>query len=317
VAFAYGTWTPQPWSGKVVTRLKIQSAILGITTGPGGRLDTMKTRLEKQPLYTDFSVRAYGRLEQIDLQNQTIDEIELRARKVEGMIQIAEEDLTEGGNYDFDMIQQFRDRGTDNAALYYDNASIGTSGEPTPGETNILRPYRSILHAVHTDNPTHHTTVAAAATTAQIRTAIKKSVEQAERTQWARNLQTVADPIWKSFLRDMPVDGSNGRPIWNEETDMLMGVSKIHWTEGARASGGTATHTPVGNPLLATGPADLYIGGRAPFRAGYAATPAAYLTDPDTGLGARDDSLYFKLKWYPAFVPGISDAFSVLEMTEL
>lgn len=315
MAFEYGVWTPQPWNGKVVQRLRKASAILAITSGPGGRLDIMKTRQETGPLYTDFDVKAYGRLEQIVLQTQTIDEVTLRARKVEGMIQIAEEDLVEGRNYDFDMIQQFRDRGTDNSAVYYDNASIGTTGEPTTGETNIVRPYRSILQAVLVDNPTGYSSVAAAATVAQMRTAIKKHIEFAERTAWSRDLVTVADPSWKSYLRDLPVDGSNGKPIWDDTNDTLLGVSKIYWTEGARAVGAVATQKPVGNPLMATGPRDLFIGGRAPFSTGNAAVPQAYLTDPTTGLGMRDDSLYFKLRWYPAFVAGVGEAFSVLERT--
>lgn len=317
MAFSFGTWNPQPWNGKIPTKMKAESAILAIVSA-GGRMDVMKSREEVGPLWADFTVKAYGKLEALVWQDPSADEVTLRARKIEGGAKIAEEDLAEGKNYNFDIVQNLRDRGVTNTAVYFDNASIGTSGDATTGESNILRPYRSIYTAVRVDAAANYSTVAAAATTAQLRTALKSNVETAERSDYADDIVTVADPIWKSYLRDLPVDGSNGAPIWDPVADTVYG-NKIYWSKGARlanASGaGTATHAPSGNALWVTGPRQLFITGRAPFTTGNPAVPEAYLSDPKTGVGMENDSAWFKLRSYLAFTPGISAAFTVLERT--
>lgn len=324
MAFTFGVWTPQAWSGKIPKQIIEQSALLSIARSSGGQFRTMKSRLEKGPLWADMDVRAYGRLEQIDLQSPEAGEISLRARKIEGMAQIAEEDLAEGRNYDYDIIQNLRDRAASNTAIYLDNAGIGTSGDATTGETAILRPYRSIYTAVRTDAAANYGTVAAAANAAAYRTAIKGLIEKAEQSTWFDgDLVITASPAWKSYLRDMPIDGSNGAPVWDQASDTIYG-HKIQWSRGARlanaAGAGTATSKPTGNHLMTIGPRGLHIMGSAPFVTGDPATPQAFLTDPTTGLGMRDDSLYFKVRCQLAFSPGdtldegtTSSAFAVLE----
>lgn len=314
MAFSYGTWVPQPWNGKLPKRLRATSAVLSIATTGGGRMDVMKSRVETGPLLADFDVRAYGKLEPIQPQDPQMGELTLRARKIEGAAKIAEEDLAEGKNYNVDIVAGLQERGTTNTAVYFDNASLGTSGAATLGETNILRPYRSVYTAVREDASAGYQTVAAAGTVPQLRTAVKGAVEHAERTDWANDLVIAADPKWKSYLRDFATDGSNGAPIWDPVADTILG-NKVHWTRGARVSGDTATSKPVGNPLFVVGPRELFVTGRAPFTTGNPATPEAFLSDPKTGLGMLDDSAWFKLRSYLAFVPGVAEAFAVLEMT--
>lgn len=316
MAFSYGVWTPQPWSGKTAKKLVEQSAVLSIARGPGGRFDTMKSGVETAPLWAEFTVRAYGKLEQIDLQSPEADEITLRARKVEGMAQIAEEDLVEGRNYDYDIVENLRERGISDTAVYMDNASLGTSGAATTGETNIIRPYRSVYTAVRTDASANYSTVAAGGTAADYRTAIKNAIEIAETSVWTTgNLVIVAHPSWKSKLRDLPVDGSNGDRVWDPATNTIYGHQVI-WSRGARLAsvgGDTATGSPTGNLLFVVGPRELFVMGRAPFLVGDSSTPQVYLTDPTTGLGMRDDSLYFKMRCRLAFDCPIPEAFAVVE----
>lgn len=324
MAFTFGVWNPQPWSGQIPKKLISQSALLAIARGPGGQFRTMKSRTESGPLWADMDVRAYGKLEQIDLQSPEAGEISLRARKIEGMAQIAEEDLAEGGNYDYDIVANLRETAASNTAVYFDNAGLGTSGAPTTGETNILRPYRSIYTMVRQDVPANYLTVAKAANAAAYRSAIKGLVETAELSDWFDgNLVITASPVWKSFLRDMPIDGSNGAPVWDQTADTIYG-HPILWSRGARlannAGAGTATSKPTGNHLMTIGPRALHIAGSAPFKVGNPAVPQAFLTDPTTGLGMRDDSLYFKIRCQLAFSAGdaldahtTSSAFGVLE----
>lgn len=324
MAFTYGVWNPQPWSGKIPKKIIEQSALLSIARSSGGQFRTMKTRTETGPLWAEMDVRAYGKLEQIDLQSPEAGEISLRARKIEGMAQIAEEDMAEGRNYNFDILANLRDRAASNTAVYFDNAGIGTSGAPTTGETNIIRPYRSIYTAVRTDASANYGTVAKAANAAAYRSAIKGMIEVAEQSDWFDgDLVITASPAWKSYLRDMPIDGSNGAPVWDQAQDTLYG-HPIQWSRGARlasaAGAGTATSKPTGNHLMTIGPRALHIAGSAPFVVGDPATPQAFVTDPTTGLGMRDDSLYVKIRCQLAFSPGDAldaadtvSAFAVLE----
>jgi hypothetical protein len=324
MAFTYGTWNPQPWSGKIPKKIIEQSALLSIARSSGGQFRSMKTRTESGPLWAEMDVRAYGKLEQIDLQSPEAGEISLRARKIEGMAQIAEEDLAEGRNYNFDILENLRDRAASNTAVYFDNAGIGTSGDPTTGEASILRPYKSIYTAVREDAAANYFTVAKAGNAAAYRSAIKSMIETAEQSDWFDgDLVVTASLAWKSYLRDMPIDGSNGAPVWDQAADTLYG-HPINWSRGARlanaAGAGTATSKPTGNHLMTIGPRALHIVGSAPFVVGDPATPQAFLTDPTTGLGMRDDSLYLKVRCQLAFSPGDAldegdtvSAFSVLE----
>lgn len=324
MAFSFGVWSPQPWSGKIPTLMTETSAILRIARSSGGQFRDMKSRFEKGPMWAEMDVRAYGKLEQIDLQSPEAGELSLRARKIEAMAQIAEEDLAEGRNYNYDILKNLRDSTARNTGLYFDNACIGTSGDPTAGETNIVRPYRSIYTAVRNDAPDNYATVAAAANAAAYRAAIKTTIEKAEQSVWFDgDLVITASLAWQSFLRDMPIDGSNGAPIWDQANGTILG-HRVEWSRAARlanASGaGTATSKPTGNHLLTVGPRQLHIAGKAPFVVGDAATPQVFVTDPTTGLGMRDDSLYIKVRSQLAFCAGDSldegtttEAFAVLE----
>lgn len=312
MAFSFGTWNPQPWGGKMSKRLRQESAVMGIASGPGGRLDIMKSGVETAPTEADFDVKAYGKLETIAKQNPVMGELTLRARKIEGMAEIAEEDLAEGRNYSVDIVAGLRDRGVTNTAVYFDNATLGTSGEATVGETNILRPYRSIYTAVRTDAAANYQTVAVGGTAAAKRSAIKGVIEVAEQSDWASDLVVVAHEFWKSDLRDLPIDGSNGRPFWDEAANTVMGLP-VRWTRGARLSGDTATSRPTGNPLLIVGPRSMFVAGRAPFTTGSPAVPEAFLSDPTTGVGMSNDSAWFKLRTRWAFVTGVPAAFGLLE----
>lgn len=324
MAFTYGNWNPQPWTGKIPTLMTEQSALLAIARGPGGQFRDMKTATETGPLWANLDVRAYGKGEQIDLQSPQAGEISLRARKIEAMGEIFEEDLVEGRNYSFDILKNMRDSSARNMALYFDNAGIGTSGDPTTGETNILRPYKSIYTAVRQGAADNYGTVAAAANPAAYRSAIKTMVEKAEQSPWFDgDLVITASLAWKSYLRDLPTDGSNGTPIWDQNADTVYG-HPIYWSRAARlanASGaGTATSNPTGNHLMTVGPRQLHIAGKAPFLVGDSATPQVFVTDPTTGLGMRTDSLFYKTRVRLAFAVGdaldddtTTNAFAVLE----
>jgi hypothetical protein len=316
MAFSLGTWNPQPWTGKIPRKLVQTSAVLGLANA-GGNFSVMKSGTETRPVDAEFTVRAYGKLETIDLQSPEMGEVTLRARKIEGAAVIAEEDLVEGKAYSVDIVRNLRDRGTSNTAAYFDNASLGTSGDATTGETNILRPYRSLYTAVRVDAPAgNYTTIAAAGTVAEYRAAIKGMIETAERTEYAEDIVVIMSDYWQSYLRDMPVDGSNGRPIWDQEGGTILG-KPIYWTKGARlastSGAGTATHNPVGNHLAFAGPRNHLMVGRAPFSTGNAAVPEAYLSDPTTGVGMLNDSAWFKLRSRLAMSVAEADAWTALE----
>lgn len=313
MAFSYGTWVPQPWTGKVPTKLKSISAVLGIATS-GGNMAVMKSGTETRPIGADFEVKAYGKLETIELQSPEMGEVTLRARKIEGAAVIAEEDLVEGKAYSVDIVADLKDRGISNTAAYLDNACLGTSGDATTGETNIARPFRSLYTAVRVDAPGNYSTIAAGSTTAQLRAAIKGMIETAERTEYADDVVIAMSDVWQSYLRDMPVDGSNGAPIWDQAGGTILN-KKIYWTKGARVSGATATAKPTGNHLMIAGPRAMFALGRAPFSTGNNAVPEVFLSDPTTGIGMLNDSATMKLRSRFAFTGLVSEAFTVLERT--
>lgn len=315
MAFSLGTWNPQPWTGKIPRKLVQTSAVLGLANA-GGNFSVMKSGTETRPVDAEFTVRAYGKLETIDLQSPELGEVTLRARKIEGAAVIAEEDLVEGKAYSVDIVKNLRDRGTTNTAAYFDNASLGTSGVATTGETAIDRPYRSLYTAVRVDAPAgNYGTVAAAGSVTDYRTAIKAMIETAERTEYAEDIVVIMSDYFQSYLRDMPVDGSNGRPIWDQDGGTILG-KPIYWSKGSRlASAGAtvATHNPTGNHLAFAGPRNHLMVGRAPFSTGNAAVPEAYLSDPTTGVGMLNDSAWFKLRSRLAMAVAEADAWAVLE----
>lgn len=312
MAFTYGTWEPQPWTGKVPKQLVAESAVLAIAQ-QGGNFASMKSGTETRPVSADFDVKAYGRLETITLQDPSMAEVVMRARKIEGAAVIAEEDLVEGKAYDVDTVKDLTERGTSNTARFMDNASLGTTGAATTGETNILRPFRSVYDLVRGDAAANYSTVAAGATVAQLRTAIKAMIELAERTEYADDVVVAMSDVWQSYLRDLPIDGSNGAPIWDQAAGTILN-HKIYWTKGARIST-IATSKPTGNHLMIAGPRNMFAVGRAPFSTGSKPLPEVYLSDPTTGIGMLNDSATMKLRSRLAFVGLVAEAFTVLERT--
>lgn len=318
MAFTLGQWNPQTWNGKFTKGLVRASSVLRVASGPGGTLKIMKSGSEKIAIGADFHVKAYGRLEPIQLQSPEMDEFDVRARKIEGMAQIAEEDLVEGRAYDVDIVKDLTESGRANTGVYYDNACLATVGAATPGEVNIIRPYDSVYQRVATgpDAANRLLTIAADATPAEFRTAIKATIESAERTKWARDMVVMMDPIWVSYFRDFPTDGSNGALIWNEAQGTLLG-HRYEVTDGAKKTT-AATDTPTGNPLFIVGPRAHFVATRAPFSTGNAAVPEAFLSDPTTGIGMENDSAFLKIRarWGFSAGPDVAvNAFSVLELT--
>jgi hypothetical protein len=316
MAFSLGTWVPQRWSGTFVTKLVRQSAVMSIASSPGGTMKIMKSGSDRTTIGADFHVKAYGKLEPIVLQSPVMSDFEVRARKIEGMAQIAEEDLVEGKAYDEDIVRTLAESGRKNTGVYYDNAALGTVGALTAGEVNIIRPYTSVYQAVAASASagTNLATIAANATTAAIRAAVKNAVEVAERGPYARDLQIILDPVWKSYFRDFPVDGSNGSAIWNESQKTLLGYPYME-SDGAKKTT-EATDTPVGNALFIVGPKAHFVAGRAPFTIGNPSVPEVFLSDPTTGIGMENDSAYLKIRARWAFSAGpVPEAFTVLERT--
>jgi hypothetical protein len=314
VAFSMGTWQPRTWRGKFTTKLIEQSAVMSIATSPGGTLRVMKSGSETTAIGAELHVAAYGKLESIALQSPAMAEFDLRARKIEAMAQIAEEDLVEGKAYDEDIVRTLAESARRHTGVYYDNAALATVGAATAGETNIIRPYTSVYQALAASGSaaTNMATIEADATVTAYRAAIKNAVEVAERSGWATDLEIVMDRVFISYFRDFPTDGSNGAAIWNQSERTILG-HPYRLSDGAKKTT-TASDTPVGNELFIVGPRAHFVAGRAPFSTGNPAVPEAFLSDPTTGIGMQNDSAYMKVRARWAFTPGpVPEAFTVLE----
>lgn len=242
----------------------------------------------------------------------TNDYVEIIARKVGGIIRIAEEDLIDGP---VDVLSTKKVDAARQMGYFFDNATLAVSAA-TNGTTI---PYTSVLKAVRSsDSNVSYVAdanyVSGSATYANLSSTLSKI----EDSIWfdEGSIEVIASPVFKARFRDI-VD-SNQRPIFISGTDgtpdTLFGYN-VSWTVAARVSA-TATAAPTGNPLLFFFNRNLAIKGNAKLSPQIATpNPGFAIQRARDGSGFSTDEALLKAAFRRAFAVGAPNAFSVFEKT--
>jgi len=242
----------------------------------------------------------------------TNDYVELLARKIGGIVRIAEEDLIDGP---VDVINTKKVDAARQLGYFFDNATLGVSA--AANGTTI--PYTSLLKALRTtDSNVAYTADTNYVSGSATYTNLSSTLSKVEDSIWfdEASIQVVASPVFKARFRE--ITDSNQRPIFISGTDgtpdTLFGYP-VNWTVAARVSA-TATAAPTGNPLRFFVNTQLAIRGLAKL--------SPQIASPNPGFAiqrARDvsgfstDEALMKAAMRRAFVVGAANAHSGFEKT--
>lgn len=294
----------------------IQALVRASVTERLGRPENMASDTKQVPRSGNFAIAAVAKGAGYGETSGTNDYVELLARKAGGVVRIAEEDLLDST---VDILATKRNDAARNMALFFDNATLGTSA--AMNGTTVL--YTSVYRAVRTnDSNVSYTAdanyVSGSATYANLSATLGK----VEDSIWFDESQlfVAASPAFRAVFRNI-VDGQ-GRPIFIENgggtaegaRDRLFGYP-VEWTMGARVSA-TNTSAPAGNPLLIVGNRDLLIKGMARLTPTIASpNPGFALQRANSGIGFLTDEALMKAAMRRGFVVGAAPAFAVFEKT--
>lgn len=292
----------------------IQALVRASVTERLGRPENMSGDTKDVPRSGNFSIAAVAKGAAYGETAGTNDYVELIARKAGGVLRVAEEDLMDST---VDILATKRNDAARNLAVFYDNATLGTSG--TENGTTIL--YTSVYKAVRTsESATSYSAdtnyVSGSATYDNLSTTLAK----VEDSIWFDESQLfiAASPAFKAAFRG--IKDTTGAPIFQQAQgaegtpDRLFGYP-VNWTLGARVSG-TNTQAPTGNPLLIVGNRDLLIKGMAKLSPNIATpNPGFALQRAINGVGFLTDEALLKAAMRRGFKVGAVPAFSVFEKT--
>lgn len=290
----------------------IQALVRASATERLARPETMNSDTKQVPRSGDFAIGAVAKGSAYGETSGTNDYVELIARKVGGVLRVAEEDLLDST---VDILATKRNDAARNMAKFFDNATLATSG--AANGTTVL--YTSVYKAVRTTNSaTGYTADANYTAGAASYANLSAVLADYEGSEWADDAETfvIAHPAFKAALRNV-LDSQN-RPIFQEGTgtspSVLFGYD-ITWSFGAKVSA-TNTSSPTGNPLLIVGNRQLLIKGMARLSPTIASpNPGFALQRANTGVGFLTDEALLKAAMRRGFAVGNENAFAVLEKT--
>lgn len=320
--FTPGAWNYIGWDGKWLERLVNKSAVWAIAEGPGGLVTVMPEGFKEEPIFPEAETTVIGKGQDYVVQDMTPGIFELRARKFTHHTRLLEEDgvvvFGAGGapTYDINRLRPLRDAAWNAMAVHYDNAALGTTGARTPGDPPVIPvPFESVYRQVSTGAPDNLIRLSDAAS---VQEAFLEALEIAENGPYGGELSVVSHSRFKTLFRGLTRDGSNGIPLWDEGTQTLGSGHRLRWSPGAKAVATASSRLDVpGNPLLIIGPTNMFRAGRAPFMVGGPSQPQAFLTDPATGIGASNDTAWWKTRARWAFTAPIPASFVVVELDGL
>lgn len=300
-------WIPVEYGGKLFQQIAQQSALLSITSAAGGRRENMTTRTKRVPKAGDVDVQFTAKGATYGLDTTAVGDIELIAKKMTAGVQLDEEDISDAKGF-VDVVTAKRTAAFNGFATLLDNAAFAVSGDIT-AEPDMTRPYDSLLHQILADgDPAQVIEVASNANAATFRTAILDAVAWAESSVWNDGTLTwFLSDAFKPQLRNNPVDGSNGLPVWSTAENTIMTHGIAAWSRGLRESA-VATQRPTGNPLAFIGPRSLVV-------AGVRDALSWRVTDSETGIGALSDTSYLLARQRIAANIGDPAGFAVIRMT--
>jgi HK97 family phage major capsid protein len=292
----------------------IQALLQYSVTERIGRPENMASDTKQIPRSGDFAIAAVAKGASYGETSGTNGYVEMIARKVGGIIRIAEEDLVDST---VDILATKRVDAARNMALFFDNATLGCSA--AANGTTVL--YTSVYKAVRTtDSAVSYTAddnyVSSSTVTYDNLSATLGTVED---SVWfdESNLFVAASPTFKAQFRG--IKDTSGVPIFQDGTNSsparLFGYP-VEWTIGARTSH-VNTYTPAGNPLLIIGNRNLLIKGMAKLSPQISSTnPGFAIQRAINGQGFTTDEALMKAAMRRGFVVGAAPAFAVYEKTE-
>lgn len=300
-------WIPVETGDVAIQALMQTSAVASLAS-----VERMASDTKQIPRSGEFAIGAVAKGAAYGETSGTNDYVELIARKVGGVLRVAEEDLMDSAA---DILETKRAGAARNMAKFFDNATLGTSA--ASNGTSIL--YTSVYRAVRTnDSATGYTAdtnyVGGSATYANLSATLGK-IETGD--FWSEgDTVIVAHPAFRQALRGV-LDTQN-RPIFFDgqgtTPDTLFG-HRIRWSLGARVSA-VNTASPTGNPLLIIGNWSFAFQGLAKLAPHIAnANPGFMLQRAASGVGFLTDEALMKAAMRRAFVLGFPAAFAVFEKT--
>lgn len=300
-------WIPVETGDVAIQALNQTSATVQLA-----RPEQMASDTKQVPRSGDFAIGAVAKGAAYGETSGTNDYVELIARKVGGVLRVAEEDLLDSA---VDILPTKRQGAARNMAKFYDNATLATSA--AANGTTIL--YTSVYKAVRTtDSAVSYTAdtnyVSGSATYDKLSETLGK-VEVGEYWDESR-VAIVAHPAFRQSLRGVKDD--NGNPIFFDgqgTTPSTLFGHRIVWSLGAKVSA-TNTASPTGNPIMVIGNWDFAIMGVAKLAPGIASTnPGFAIQRGINGVGFLTDEALMKGVMRRAFVLGNVNAFAVFEKT--
>lgn len=280
-----------------------------------GRPESMASDTKQVPRSGNFAIAAVAKGAAYGETSGTNDYVELIARKAGGVLRVAEEDLLDGS---VDILATKRNDAARNMAVFFDNATLGTSA--AENGTTVL--YTSVYKEVRTtDSDVSYTAddnyVSASAATYDN---LSETFGKLEDSIWFDESQlfVAASPAFKESFRGIKDD--NGQPIFTQAQgaegtpDRLFGYP-VNWTLGARVSA-TNTQAPTGNPLIIVGNRDLLIKGMAKLSPTIASpNPGFALQRANNGVGFLTDEALLKAAMRRGFKVGAVPEFALFERT--
>jgi HK97 family phage major capsid protein len=311
------------WIAVQAGDVAIQALLANSAVESNARPEPMATDTKQVPRSGDFAIGSVAKGAAYTETSGTQDYVQLIARKAGGVLRVAEEDLTDAGP---DILATKRIGAARNMALFFDNATLGTSG--TENGTTIL--YTSVYKALRTTNAASGAFAytadaryvnggALSAASAYITLSNALGLYEASDFYDESNGFVIAAPQFKAVLRNV-VD-ANGRPIFNE-TAILDGIQRstlfgmpVSWSLGARVSA-VNTSRPTGNPFLVIGNRDFLIKGMANLSPEIASpNPGFAIQRARTGVGFLTDEALMKAAMRRGFNIGTENAFVLVEKT--
>lgn len=300
-------WIPVETGDVAIQALNQTSATAALA-----KQETMASDTKQIPRSGDFAIGAVAKGAAYGETSGTNDYVELIARKVGGVLRVAEEDLMDAAP---NILATKRADAARAMAIFYDNATLATSG--AANGTTIL--YTSVYKAIRTTNSaTSYTAddnyVSGSATYDNLSSTLAK-VEAGLFFDFT-DVKVVAHPAFRDALRK--IKDADGMPIFVQglagTPDTLFG-HPITWSRGARVSG-TNSSNPTGNPLLIIGNWQFAIQGLAKLSPNVVdGNPGFALQPARTGVGFLTDEALMKAAMRRAFVLGHEKAFAVFEKT--
>jgi hypothetical protein len=311
------------WIAVQAGDVAIQALLANSAVEANARPEPMATDTKQVPRSGDFAIGSVAKGAAYTETSGAQDYVQLIARKAGGVLRVAEEDLTDAGP---DILATKRIGAARNMALFFDNATLGTSG--TENGTTIL--YTSVYKALRTTNAASGAFAytadaryvnggALSAASAYITLSNALGLYEASDFYDEGNGFVIAAPQFKAVLRNV-VD-ANGRPIFNE-TAVIDGIQRatlfgmpVSWSLGARVSG-VNTSRPTGNPFLVIGNRDFLIKGMANLSPEIASpNPGFAIQRARTGVGFLTDEALMKAAMRRGFNIGTENAFVLVEKT--